>query len=484
MVDAETRAAFRLTLACVVAITLVRCAVLVLSPLDLYPDEAQYWWWAQTPDLGYFSKPPMIAWLIWLSTSVFGNAEWAIRIFSPLLHAATSLLIFAIARRSVTARLSLLAALAYLTLPGLSWSSGLISSDVPLLFFWAAALYAFLRGCDDENWCWPLLCGLSLGLGLESKYAMLYFPAGAVAAALVSANARRLVFGPHGVAILVVGLALLSPNILWNARHGFPTIAHTEANADWGRARYNVVSAVQFALGQFGVFGPLLMAGYIAALWRLGRGASTESERLLMAFSLPPLVLILIQSFVAGANANWAATAFIAATPLAVVELARWWQGRVLGISFAINGAAMLALWLFVLRPDAADAVGVGNAFKREEGWRQLGVAVARMGGGAPYDFIVADNRSLVAELLFYARARPSPIRVWTRDLRIRDHFEMTMRLAPGARHVLLALEPEGAARVLATFDSAKRLARVSIPVGGGHSRTVDLYEARDYRGS
>src|SRR5437016_7532739 len=80
----------------IAAVTLIRCAVLVISPLDLYPDEAQYWWWAQTPEFGYFSKPPMIAWIIWFSTAVFGQAEWTIRLASPLFHAATALLIFCI----------------------------------------------------------------------------------------------------------------------------------------------------------------------------------------------------------------------------------------------------------------------------------------------------------------------------------------------------------------------------------------------------
>ena len=482
--DDEGRSSFRLALGIVAAVTLVRCVVLVLSPLELYPDEAQYWWWAQTPDLGYFSKPPMIAWIIWLSTALLGDAEWAIRIAAPLFHAATSLLMFGTARRAFDARLSLLAALAYLTLPGVSWSSGLISTDVPLLFFWAAALYAFLKGCDDERWRWPILCGVALGLGLEAKYAMLYFLAGAIAAALVSATARRLVFGRRGVVIVAIGLILLAPNIAWNARHGFPTLAHTAANADWERAHYSLTGMAKFALGQFGVFGPLLMAGFIAALWRLGHEfGRKEPEMILAAFSLPPLLLILIQAFVAGANANWAATAFVAATPLAVSELARWWKSWPLWASFAIDGIAMFALSVFLVWPGAADAAGAGNAFKREEGWRELGREVVRAAGASHYDDIAADNRSIVAELLFYARPCPTPIRMWARDLRIRDHFEMTLRLEPGQVRVLLAVEPNAAGRVLATFDSAKLLTRLSIPVGGRHVRLIDLYDARDYRG-
>ncbi len=136
---------YRTALIIVAAITLVRLIVIVVSPLQLYPDEAQYWWWAQTPDWGYFSKPPMIAWIVWLTTTLFGDQEWAIRLAAPLLHGATALLVYAIAQRTFDARTGFWSAIAYVTLPGISYSSGLISTDVPLLFFWALALYAFLR---------------------------------------------------------------------------------------------------------------------------------------------------------------------------------------------------------------------------------------------------------------------------------------------------------------------------------------------------
>ena len=47
---------WRIALAIVAAITLLRVAVLFATPLQLYPDEAQYWWWAVHPDWGYFSS--------------------------------------------------------------------------------------------------------------------------------------------------------------------------------------------------------------------------------------------------------------------------------------------------------------------------------------------------------------------------------------------------------------------------------------------
>jgi 4-amino-4-deoxy-L-arabinose transferase-like glycosyltransferase len=458
-------------------ITLIRLIVLLVSPLQLYPDEAQYWWWAQTPDWGYFSKPPMIAWIVWLTTAVFGQSEWAIRFAAPLLHGATALFIFAIGKRLMDERIGFWSAIAYVTLPGISYSSGLISTDVPLLFFWSVALYAFLRAMAEPGWRWVLVCGAALGLGFETKYAMAYFFIGAGVAAIVSPAARRLVLSARGLAILALGLLLLLPNVLWNAAHGFPTVAHTSHNADWNHARYSVSSVLGFLGGQFGVFGPIMMAGLLLALWQM----KDASAKILVGFSLPVLLLISIQSFISEANANWAAVAYVAATPLAVAALLQSWQGRALWASLAFDVLAMVMLWIIVASPAFADRIHQGNAFKRQEGWRELGQAVLAHAPG--HDVIVAANRSTFAELLYYARARNLPMRMWDRDTHDDDHFQMTMRLTAPAHRVLLVLSSDETPDVLPTFDSVSPIATVVIPVGGGHTRTTLLIGANNYRG-
>src|SRR5690606_2634737 len=77
---------------------LLRLAILAVTPLQLYPDEAQYWRWAQDPAFGYFTKPPLIAWLIAVTTGLFGDAEWAVRLSAPLCHTLTAICIAMLAR--------------------------------------------------------------------------------------------------------------------------------------------------------------------------------------------------------------------------------------------------------------------------------------------------------------------------------------------------------------------------------------------------
>ena len=136
----------------------------------------------------------------------------------------------------------------------------------------------------------------------------------AALAGLFDARREGLVLSRRGLVILVLGFLILSPNLFWNASHGYPTLAHTEANANWGRAKYNAGNAVRLHCGQFGVFGPLMMAdgwGALASPARHARRTTAHSRRLQRAGPYSDF----IQSFISDANANWAAPAYVAAVP-------------------------------------------------------------------------------------------------------------------------------------------------------------------------
>src|SRR5215216_2667330 len=141
-------------LAAVAAITAARLVWLAVSQTDLYPDEAQYWFWAQHPAFGYYSKPPLIAWLIALTTFLFGDGEFAVRLSAQLLHAVAAGFVYGIGARLYDGRVGFWAALAYASGPGVSLSAFVISTDAALLPCWAAALYAFIRAREPggERW--------------------------------------------------------------------------------------------------------------------------------------------------------------------------------------------------------------------------------------------------------------------------------------------------------------------------------------------
>src|SRR6266496_233611 len=212
-VPAIKRAYGTWTLAAVATVTAARLVWLAVQPAGLYPDEAQYWFWAQHPAFGYYSKPPLVAWLIALTTAAFGDSEFAIRLAAPLLHAGAAGIVYAIAPRLYDPRTGFWSALAYVTLPGVSLSAFLISTDAVLLPCWAAALYAFIRSREPGGARWWLLVGAMAGLGLLAKYAMAYWLLSALGyVLLVRAERRHLaaLIGAAGIALLIQ-----LPNFWW-----------------------------------------------------------------------------------------------------------------------------------------------------------------------------------------------------------------------------------------------------------------------------
>src|SRR5580692_5670087 len=193
------------------AITAARIIWLVFQTAGLYPDEAQYWFWSRHLALGYYSKPPLVAWLIALTTELFGNGEFAVRLSAPLLHAVAAGFVFAIAARLYSRRVGYWSAIAYATLPGVSLSAFLISTDAVLLPCWAAALYGFIRAREAGDWRWWGATGVALGLGLLAKYAMAYWLISAFGFVLMVRAERRHLRGL--LLALAVGVLICAPNI-------------------------------------------------------------------------------------------------------------------------------------------------------------------------------------------------------------------------------------------------------------------------------
>ena len=329
----------RWMLAGVAAITGLRLVWLALQPADLFPDEAQYWVWSQQLALGYYSKPPLVAWLIALTTGLFGDSEFAVRLSAPLLHAGAAVFVYGIGARLYDRRVGFWSALAYASLPGVSVSAFIISTDAALLLFWAAALYAFVRAREEGGWGWWIAVGSGgrAGAAREIRDGVL----DAVGARLCPAVSRRAppfapVAGRDGLA-----LADLFAEFLVELEQRLCQLSPHQRQC---RARAGRCSTrtrfIEFFGSQFGVFGPLLFAGLILLI-ATRRGLAEPRARLLAAFALPTLAMMLAVSLLSRAHANWAAPTYVSATVLVVAwALQRGWRGLV-RLSIALHLAAV-----------------------------------------------------------------------------------------------------------------------------------------------
>src|SRR6476619_7530870 len=153
-------------LLCLGALLALRIAAIHFAKIDLVPDEAQYWTWSRELAFGYFSKPPMIAWVIRFSTTIYGDGEACIRSASPVLHTLSSFVLFLIGRQLFVARVGFWSAIVFDTLPGLSYSSLLITTDVPLVLIWTVALLVWVLLVKRPSMWLAVFFGAVVGLGL------------------------------------------------------------------------------------------------------------------------------------------------------------------------------------------------------------------------------------------------------------------------------------------------------------------------------
>ena len=341
----ETGYVLRLVI-CLGALLALRLAAVYAAKTDLVLDEAQYWTWSRELAFGYFSKPPMIAWLVRGASMLCGDGAACLRSASPVVYTFAAVIIYLTGRALYSPRVGFWAAIVFATLPGVSYSALLITTDVPLVLCWSIMLFAWVMLVKRQSMVFAVLLGVAIGLGLLAKQAMIYAFLCIACHAVVSQEARNALKGWRGIVVVAIALALFAPNVMWNAENGFPTVRHTETNIGWKYPYIHPLRLVDYIAVQFGVFGPILAVVFLRTAWREIRRPSDPNKALLLSFSLPVLVLLAVQAILSRAHGNWTATAYPAATILVtavMLELNRQLLFRIsLGLHLAL--AAVLAV--------------------------------------------------------------------------------------------------------------------------------------------
>ncbi len=486
--------------AVVLAVTLFRMLVIFSSSIPLFFDEAQYWTWAQDLAFGYFSKPPVIAWAIAGTTAVCGDGEGCIRVAAPVVHGATAMVVFLIGQMLYSGRSGFWAAATYATLPGVSLSAVIISTDVFLLFFWALAFLAFAKAEASNSWKWWMLFAVSLGLGLLSKYAMIFFFLGLSVRAFMSkphpqtqSQETFTMFWrrPRFWAAVLAGIFIYLPNLWWNWSNGFPSYLHTGENINIGEDLVNPLKAIEFVASQLGVFGPILFVAFVVLVLRLimkvraGHKVS-DPQKLLLAFSLPVIALIVVEAFLTRAHANWAATAYIAATVFVVGELLQMLKVNLLKGSLALHVLAAAAFYNFdlIVRTFDISITPDLDPARRMRGWDHAGDWVEELRRDLPEVTLLFDDRKVMSELLYYVQPHPFDSVMWNPKGQQNNHYEMTTHIEDASGQNFLYIirhdQPDYAAT---SFSEAHLIATFRSRAYSGDVLRLSAYLLGDFQG-
>jgi dolichol-phosphate mannosyltransferase len=405
------------------AIGLIAYAVVLrliyAGSVELMPEEAYYWSYSRHLDFGYLDHPPMVAWLIRGCTALFGQTEFGVRAGALCCGAITSIFIYKLARNLFGEASALAALLLAQTLPYFFLSGFLMTPDAPLAAAWAASLYFLERALiGNQSRAWWLV-GVSLGIGMISKYSIAILAPVTMAFMVWDPNSRHWWRRKEPYLAALLALALFSPVLVWNAQHEWASFAFQTSR--------RIAETPQFALHK--LIGSIIVlitpTGLLAAasvvwIWphrREGPDAARR-RRLFTLAILVPLSVFAAFSLRHEVKLDWTGPLWTAAVPAMAfamitpdaTRLSAWiraaWIPTMI-VMLLIYGAGLHYLVL------GLPGLGYGKHIEVVPiGWRNLSAHIIETAnahhesGGAPVLIVGMDRYAIASELAFYGGAR------------------------------------------------------------------------------
>jgi hypothetical protein len=490
-------------------------------PLDLSGDEAQYWDWSRRLDWSYFSKGPLVAYVIRASCAIFGDTMPAVRYPAIVFGLGTSVVTYLLTRKLFgSERLALGAVLLNAAVPIFVAGSIFMTIDPPMFFCWACATYFFaLATFDRRDWAWPV-AGAFVGLGFLAKYATFLWLPSMFLFLWIERRRRGTPFGAGPWVATAVALAFTTPVIVWNARNGwvsFLHVAHQTGTAGGSLTRGNFFELIG---SQIGVLGPViaaLMVGGIVYAWRARDFDEEEPHapqlRMLVCIGVPFFLLTAVTSLLAKAQVNWPAPAYFTLMILATYFLwtrmrspSSWrrWRGLVYGT--ILIGIALIPVVhdpsllfppvrLINRALPAKRPIKPGPILTKVVGWRLLGGHVGQeLSTLQPGAFVLCDDYTQTAAMAFYVPGQPktycagsyysdSPKRMTQYDVWPDRSLEPGTTPLLGRDAVFVGKGGELPPDIPAAFERIEKLPEIPVIVRGELVKTFKVWRCYGFKG-
>ncbi|MBA4186526.1 MAG: hypothetical protein C0467_00765 [Planctomycetaceae bacterium] len=188
-----------------------------LAARSLMIDESEQLALSQVLSLGYGSQPPLVVWVVWVATALFGpTAATVIAVRFAILGLMYAGLYTCGRAVTATPGKTALAAAAALFVPAVSWDFVFDKTNTPAACAFAAlTVAALIRAVRSDNVRWAVAAGVFAGLGVLSKYTFIPFVAGLFAASLTIPQYRRWVLSSRGVIASAMTTVVVLPHVIW-----------------------------------------------------------------------------------------------------------------------------------------------------------------------------------------------------------------------------------------------------------------------------
>jgi hypothetical protein len=372
-----------------IAATIALLHLLTNNRYGFHRDELQFLSDARHMDWGFVAYPPFTAVMERISMALFGLSMVGLRLFSVVAQATAIIVTGLMARELGGQRLAQVSAALAVALSPLPLFEGTEFQYTTFDYMWWVLIaYFTVRLLKSENPLWWLAIGAAVGLGLETKYAIVFYIAG-VLAGVVLTRARRYLLSPWFWAGIAVALIIFLPNFIWQVRHDFISyhfLQHIHVR-DVGEGR-----ADGFIKGQFLACVNL----FAAPLWIVGLTAFLLNPRYrMLAFMYLVPVAIL---FLAKGRDYYTAGVYPMLLAMGAATCERWlaslpaWGRRTIESVFfsglAAYGAFIIGGWIPLASsgPLRTFALNHSGDLREEIGWDELVKTVAQIRDSLPPD--------------------------------------------------------------------------------------------------
>ncbi len=223
---------------------------------------------ARQLDWGYVAYPPVTPSIARIGLTLFGESLRGLRVISAISQGIVVVLVGLMARDFGGKRpAQLLAALAVAVAPAALTAGTLIQYMAFDYLLWVLLAFFVVRVLATDDPRWWLGVGAAAGLGMMTKYTILFFIAGLVVAVLLT-RTRKALRSPWLWGGVALALLIYLPNLIWQIQHDFISLDFLGAiharDIDWGRADSYLSDQLYITSNPFML--PLWIAGLVWCL--------------------------------------------------------------------------------------------------------------------------------------------------------------------------------------------------------------------------
>jgi 4-amino-4-deoxy-L-arabinose transferase-like glycosyltransferase len=389
-----------LLLLCIKALMMLE--IIVYGGIGLGPDEAQYWTWSRTLDWGYYSKPPGIAWQIWLGTQLFGHTELGVRFVSVLLSLAQAWGVYLVAIAcELKPKAAFWCGMLMAFMPIGILGSLLAITDGGFLLFWILACLVMVSALTRDQEPNPILIGLTILGGALFKWPIYFFWIFFFLGRWRYFPQQSLSKGIAGIGLSVLGLF---PSIWWNYSHDWATFRHVSATLQGGHAPVNQGgNLIEWIGSQSALLSPVLFVLLMIALWTWFKRYQHFSASLVFCgfVTISTLLGMTILATFQKIQGNWGLFAYPTGIILLGKYASEWQPKKMIWLKGGLGLSVFLAISSLLI-PLSSFIPHKMNPFKHNLGWMTLQQQLKDLGYNPAQHFLVSDKYQTTSLLSFY----------------------------------------------------------------------------------